>query len=120
MKRVLLVDDMFFMRFTLRKILEENGYEVAGEAADGVEAVQKYAECVPDIVTMDITMPKMSGIAALKAILAQDPKAKIIMVSAMGQESYVKESIVSGAKQFILKPFQADKVIETISKVAAL
>lgn len=120
MKRVLLVDDMAFIRFSLRTMLEKNGYEVVGEAGDGAEAIKKYAECAPDIVTMDITMPKMSGIDALKAILAQDAKAKVVIVSAMGQDYYVKEAIMSGAKYFILKPFQEDKVVETINKVAAL
>lgn len=120
MKRVLIVDDMAFIRFALRTIFEKNGYEVVGEAKDGAEAVRKYAECAPDIVTMDITMPEMSGIEALKAILANDPKAKIVIVSAMGQESFVKEAIVSGAKYFIVKPFKDDLVMETINKVAAL
>ena len=120
MKKVLIVDDMAFIRFSLRKMLEKNEFEVVSEAADGAEAVQKYAECAPDIVTMDITMPKMTGIEALKTILAQDPKAKVVIVSAMGQESFVKEAIMGGAKSFIVKPFQEDKVIETLAKVAAL
>lgn len=120
MKRVLLVDDMAFIRFSLRQMLEKNGYEVAGEAANGEEAVEKYEACAPDIVTMDITMPKMSGIEALKAILAKNPAAKVVMISAMGQERYIKDAIVNGAKYFILKPFQEEKVVETINKVAAL
>lgn len=120
MKKVLLVDDMAFIRLSLRQILERNGYEVVGEATNGEEAVAKYAVCSPDIVTMDITMPKMSGIDAMKAILAQDPTAKIIMVSAMGQESYIKEALVNGAKYFVLKPFKEDKVIETINKIAGV
>ncbi|MBP2645973.1 MAG: histidine kinase [Firmicutes bacterium] len=120
MTKVLIVDDMAFIRFALKKLLETNGYEVVGEAKDGVEAVEKYAMLGPDIVTMDITMPNMTGIEALKAILAQNPKAKIIMVSAMGQESFVKEAIINGAKQFVLKPFNDEKVIETINKVVAL
>lgn len=119
MKKVLIVDDMTFIRFTMRKILEQNGYEVVGEAKDGAEAVTKYDECTPDIVTMDITMPNMSGIEALKAILAKNPKAKVVMVSAMGQERFVKEAIMCGAKYFILKPFKDDLVIETLNKVAA-
>jgi two-component system, chemotaxis family, chemotaxis protein CheY len=119
-KKVLIVDDMSFMRFALRKLLEKNEYEVIGEAKDGEEAIKKYVQYKPDIVTMDITMPKMSGIAALKDILQQDPQAKIVMVSAMGQTSYVKEALVNGAKYFIVKPFKEDKVIETLQKVSAL
>ena len=120
MKKVLIVDDMTFVRFALGTILEKNGYEVVGEAKNGAEAVRKYAECAPDIVTMDITMPEMSGIEALKAILAKDPKAKVVIVSAMGQESFVKEAIVSGAKHFILKPFKDEMVMKTINSIAAL
>lgn len=120
MKKVLVVDDMAFIRFSLRQMLEKNGYEVAGEAANGEEAVEKYELCAPDIVTMDITMPKMSGIEAMKAILAKHPQAKVVMVSAMGQESFIKEAIIHGAKYFIVKPFEEGKVVETINKIAAL
>jgi two-component system chemotaxis response regulator CheY len=116
----MIVDDMAFMRFALKMMLEKNGYEVVCEAKDGAEAVKKYAEHTPDIVTMDITMPNMSGLEALKAILANDPKAKIVMVSAMGQESFVKEAVLSGAKYFIVKPFKDEVVISTINKIAAL
>ncbi len=120
MKKVMIVDDMKFMRFALKLLLEKNGYQVVAEASDGAEAVKKYAECTPDIVTMDITMPNMTGIEALKAILAKDPQAKIVMVSAMGQESFVKEAVLSGAKYFIVKPYKDEVVVDTINKIAAL
>lgn len=120
MKTVLVVDDMAFMRLALTQMLERNDYKVVGEAENGEEAVQKYLEYTPDIVTMDITMPKMTGIEATKAILKQDSKAKIVIVSAMGQESFVKEAILSGAKYFVVKPFKEDKVITTLNKVAGL
>ena len=120
MKKVLVVDDMLFMRVTLKSILEKNGFAVVGEAVNGVEAVKKYKEFGPDIVTMDITMPEMSGLEALKEIKQYDPDAKVVMVSAMGQERYVKEAIMAGAKYFIVKPYQAEQVLETLTKVAAL
>ncbi|MER2237444.1 MAG: response regulator, partial [Psychrobacillus sp.] len=94
----------------------KNGFEVVGEAADGVQAVEKYAELKPDLVTMDITMPEMDGIEALKKIKEKDPSATIIMCSAMGQQAMVIDAIQAGAKDFIVKPFQADRVIEAISK----
>ncbi|PKM49557.1 MAG: response regulator [Firmicutes bacterium HGW-Firmicutes-7] len=120
MVTVLIVDDAAFMRLSIKMMLEANGFEIVGEAANGVEAIKKYKECKPDIVTMDITMPEMTGIEALKAIRQQDPKAKVVMVSAMGQESLVKESIISGAKTFIVKPFKEDHVIQTITQIAAM
>ena len=100
MKKVLIVDDAAFMRQSIRLILERNGYEVVGEAANGIEGVRKYKELMPDIVTLDITMPEMSGIDALKVICEFDPNAKVVMVSAMGQEILVKEAILNGAKSF--------------------
>lgn len=114
MKKVLIVDDAAFMRLTIKTMLERNGFEVAGDAANGLEAVQKYKQLKPDIVTMDITMPDMSGIDALKAILAMDPNAKVVMVSAMGQEALVREAIINGAKSFIVKPFREDQMIKTL------
>ena len=114
---ILIVDDATFMRFTLKTILEKNGFQVVGEAKDGSEAVIKYKELRPDIVTMDITMPKTGGIEALKAIKAYDPKAKVVMVSALGQEPLIKEAIESGANYFIIKPFKEDHVIEALNKV---
>lgn len=115
-KRILIVDDAAFMRMMIKDILSKNGFEVVGEAADGVQAIEKYAELKPDLVTMDITMPEMDGIAALKEIKAKDPNAVIIMCSAMGQQAMVIDAIQAGAKDFIVKPFQADRVIEAISK----
>ena len=96
-------------------MLEKNGYEVAGEAENGAIAVQKYKEIKPDLVTMDITMPEMDGIQALKMIRQYDSDAKIVIVSAMGQEPVVKEAILSGAKSFIVKPFKEDFVLKTLS-----
>lgn len=115
-KRIMIVDDAAFMRMILKDILTKNGYEVCGEAANGKEAVQKFNELKPDLITMDITMPEMDGISALKAIKAIDKSAKVIMCSAMGQQAMVIESIQSGATNFIVKPFQAESVINVISK----
>lgn len=115
-KRILVVDDAAFMRMMIKEILTKNGFEVIGEASDGSEAVDKYKELKPDLVTMDITMPEMDGIAALKEIKKIDPNAKIIMCSAMGQQTMVIDAIQAGAKDFIVKPFQADRVIEAITK----
>ena len=116
-QKILVVDDAAFMRMMLKDILTKAGYEVVGEAADGVEALAKYNELKPDLVTLDITMPNKDGIAALKDIKAADPSALCVMCSAMGQQSMVIEAIQSGAKDFIVKPFQADRVIESIKKV---
>lgn len=110
MKTVLIVDDAAFMRLSIRKMLEKNGYEVVGEAENGLVAVEKYMELQPDIVTMDITMKDMNGLEALKAIMERDKKANIIMVSAMGQEAMVKDAVLSGAKGFIVKPFKEEKI----------
>jgi len=115
-KSILIVDDAAFMRMMIKEILTKNGFEVIGEANDGSEAVEKYNELKPDLVTMDITMPDMDGITALKEIKKKDPNAKIIMCSAMGQQAMVIDAIQAGAKDFIVKPFQADRVIEAITK----
>ncbi|HJH11661.1 MAG TPA: response regulator [Metalysinibacillus jejuensis] len=115
-KRILIVDDAAFMRMMIKDILTKNGFEVVGEAADGMQAVEKYNELKPDLVTMDITMPEMDGIAALKEIKASHPSAIVIMCSAMGQQAMVIDAIQAGAKDFIVKPFQADRVIEAIQK----
>jgi two-component system chemotaxis response regulator CheY len=120
MKNVLLVDDAAFMRASIRIMLERNGFEVVGEAENGLEGIVKYKELSPDIVTMDITMPELGGIEALKVIKQYDPKAKIIMVSAMGQEPMVMDAVVSGAKSFIVKPFKEELVVQTLNKVLAL
>ncbi len=117
-KKVLIVDDAAFMRMLLKDIITKAGYEVVGEASNGKEAVEKYKELKPDIVTMDITMPEMNGIEAVKEIKKIDPNAKIIMVSAMGQQAMVIEAIQAGARDFIVKPFQPARVIEAIKKVA--
>ena len=115
-KRILVVDDAAFMRMMIKDILTKNNFEVVGEAADGVQAIEKYMDLKPDLVTMDITMPEMDGIAALKAIKEKDPSAMIIMCSAMGQQAMVIDAIQAGAKDFIVKPFQADRVVEAIEK----
>ncbi len=114
--KVLIVDDAAFMRMMLRDILAKNGFDVVGEADNGKVAVQMYNELKPDVVTMDITMPEMDGIAAVKEIKAADPGAKIVMVSAMGQQAMVIEAIRSGAADFIVKPFQPDRVLEALGK----
>ena len=117
MANMLQSDDAAFMRMMIKDILTKNGYNIAGEAENGQKAVEKYAELKPDLVLMDITMPEMDGIEALKRIKAADPSASVIMCSAMGQQAMVIESIQSGAKDFIVKPFQADRVIEAVQKV---
>lgn len=114
--RILVVDDAAFMRMMIKDILSKNGFEVVGEASDGAEAVEKYKELQPDLVTMDITMPEMDGITSLKKIQEIDPNAKVIMCSAMGQQTMVIDAIQAGAKDFIVKPFQADRVLEAIKK----
>jgi two-component system, chemotaxis family, chemotaxis protein CheY len=114
--RILIVDDAAFMRMMIRDILTKNGYEVVGEAQDGAQAIEKYKELSPDLITMDITMPEMDGITALKEIRKIDTNAKVIMCSAMGQQAMVIDAIQAGAKDFIVKPFQADRVIEAIKK----
>ena len=116
-KNILICDDAAFMRMMIKDILTKNGYNVAGEAENGVKAIEKYKELNPDLVLMDITMPEMDGIQALKGIKAADASAKVIMCSAMGQQAMVIESIQAGAKDFIVKPFQADRVIEAVKKV---
>lgn len=118
-KRILIVDDAAFMRMMLKDILTKNGYEVCGEGVNGKEAVSKYKELNPDLVTLDITMPEMTGLDALKEIMKMDPNAKVIMCSAMGQQAMVIDAIQSGGKDFIVKPFQADRVVEAVKKVIA-
>lgn len=115
--RVLIVDDAAFMRMMIKDILEKNGFEIVGEASNGLKAVEIYKAEKPDVVTMDITMPDMDGIEAVKTIKAFDPQAKVIMCSAMGQQTMVMDAIRAGAKDFIVKPFQADRVLESIKKV---
>lgn len=116
-KNILVVDDAAFMRMMIKDILTKNGYTVVGEAENGVKALEKYNELKPDLVLMDITMPEKDGIQALKDIKAADSAAHVIMCSAMGQQAMVIEAIQSGAKDFIVKPFQADRVLEAVKKV---
>lgn len=115
--KILIVDDAVFMRMKLKDILTKNGYEVVGEAQNGQEAFEKYQATNPDVVTMDITMPDVDGLEALKMIRAHDPNAKVIMCSAMGKQGMVMDAIKSGAKDFIVKPFDTDRVINAITKV---
>lgn len=115
-KTIMICDDAVFMRMMIKNILVKNGYTIAAEAENGVKAVEKYKEVSPDLVLMDITMPEMDGIEALKRIKAVDDNAKVIMCSAMGQQAMVIESIQSGAMDFIVKPFQADRVVEAVKK----
>jgi len=117
MTKVLIVDDAAFMRMMIKDILEKNGFEVLGEANNGIKAVELYKKEKPDVVTMDITMPDMDGIEAVKEIKAFDPSAKVIMCSAMGQQTMVMDAIRAGARDFIVKPFQPDRVLEAIRKV---
>jgi len=116
MPSVLIADDAAFMRMMIKTILTEAGYDIAGEAENGSVAVAKYRELEPDLTTMDITMPQMDGIAALREIRTLDPAARVIMCSAMGQQAMVIESIQAGAKDFIVKPFQPDRVLEAVQK----
>lgn len=119
MIRVLIVDDTQFMRANLKIMLERNKIEVCGEADNGIKAVKLYEDLKPDVVTMDITMPGMDGIEAVKQIRKTYPEAKIVMVTALGQEMFVREAVMAGAKNFIVKPFKEDKIVEIINKIAA-
>ncbi|HEY8349385.1 MAG TPA: response regulator [Clostridia bacterium] len=116
-KTVLIVDDAAFMRMMIRDILTKNGYEVVGEAENGGRAIEKYKELLPDLVIMDITMPEVNGIEAVREIRKLNPDSQVIMCSAMGQQAMVIESIQAGARDFIVKPFQAERVIEAVKKV---
>jgi len=113
---ILIVDDAAFMRMMIKDVLTKNGIEVIGEAENGAKAIEKYKELQPTLTIMDITMPEIDGIQAVKEIKKFDPSAKIIMCSAMGQQAMVIEAIQAGAKDFIVKPFQADRVIEAVKK----
>ena len=117
MARVLVADDASFMRQMIREIVEAEGHEVVGEASDGDEAVTEFKRLHPDVVTMDIVMPRRSGIDAVKGIVALDPKARIVMCSALGQETLVQEALQAGAMDFIVKPFKPDAVVATLGKV---
>lgn len=117
MAKILLVDDAAFMRMMVKDTLSKNGYTDLYEAVDGAEAVEKFDELHPDLVIMDITMPNMDGLEALKTIRGKDPNASVVMCSAMGQEAMVIEAIKSGAKDFIVKPFKADRILKTVSSI---
>jgi len=114
---ILIVDDATFMRMMIKDVLVKNGFKIAGEAENGAKAIDKFKELNPDLVIMDITMPEVDGIQAVKEIKKIDPSAKIIMCSAMGQQAMVIEAIQAGAKDFIVKPFQAERIIEAVKKV---
>lgn len=115
MKKVLVIDDAAFMRMSIMNILKKNGYTIVGEAGNGLEGLKKYMELSPDIVTLDIIMPEMDGLDTLSAIKKVNKDAKVVMVSAMGQEGYVRQAVANGAKGFIVKPFKEDHVIKTLS-----
>ena len=116
-KNVLIVDDTKFMRMLLKNILKADGHEIVGEAEDGVQAIDKYKKLKPDLVTMDIVMPNLGGLDALKGIMREDPEARVIMCTALGQESMVKDALSSGAKGYIVKPFKKPRVLEEVNKV---
>ena len=117
MKTVLVVDDSDNMRMTIKALLERNGFQIVGESGDGASAIEKYKELKPDVVTMDVTMSGMDGMEAMKQIIEFDPEAKVVMVSAMGQDVYVKEAIIAGAKGYIVKPFSMQQLVETFGKL---
>jgi two-component system chemotaxis response regulator CheY len=117
MARILVADDASFMRQMIREIVESEGHEVIGEASDGVEAVEEFKRLQPDVVTMDIVMPRRSGIDAVRGILELDPGARVVMCSALGQETLVTEALQAGARDFIVKPFKPDSVLETLRSV---
>ncbi|GMX65592.1 MULTISPECIES: response regulator [Paenibacillus] len=119
MKKILIVDDSLFMRMILRNVIQELGYETVAEASNGLEALTLYSELKPDLVTLDITMPEMDGITALEEIKNMDPDAKVIMVSAMGQQALLIRAVSMGASDFIVKPFSKDRVREALKKAFA-
>lgn len=115
--RVLVVDDAVVMRMMIKDILSKNGFEIVGEAQNGAEAVEKYKDLRPDVVTMDMVMPGVDGIAAVKQIVSEDPAAKILMCTSLGQEALLNEAMQAGATSYITKPFQPSKILESIEKV---
>ena len=118
-KRILIVDDAMFMRATVRRILEQAGYEIVGEAENGEVAIQRYAELKPDAVIMDITMPVMDGISSARQILQSDPEATVVMCSALGQQNLLIEAIKAGVKDYIVKPFEPERVVQGVNKALA-
>jgi two-component system chemotaxis response regulator CheY len=119
MARVLVVDDAVFMRKVVSDALAKGGHEVIGEAANGQEAVEQFQSLKPEVTTLDITMPEKDGLSALREIIAMDPQARVVMCSALGQETKVLEAIKAGAKDFVVKPFQAERVLSAIEKAVA-
>jgi two-component system, chemotaxis family, chemotaxis protein CheY len=119
MARILVVDDAAFMRKMVKDALSNAGHEVVGEAGNGVEAVAGFQELKPDLMTLDITMPEKDGLAALADIVGLDPSARVVMCSALGQETKVVQALKLGAKDFVVKPFQADRVVEAVGKALA-
>ncbi len=119
MTTVLVVDDAVFMRTTIKRMLENHQFEVVGEASNGLEAVEQYKLLLPDVVTMDITMPRMNGIEAVKEIIAEYPNAKIVMVSALGQQKLIVDALEFGAKDFITKPFDPDQIVSVLQNVTS-
>ena len=117
MSKVLVADDASFMRMIIRRILEKEGHEVIGEASNGAVCIERYKELTPDFVTLDITMPEMDGITALKSLLEFDPKANVVMISALGEEHMIREAIAIGAKNFIVKPFQEAQIVTVLRKL---
>jgi len=117
MARILVADDASFMRQMIREIVEMEGHEVVAEASDGIEAIDQFKNHHPDVVTMDIVMPRRSGIDAVKTIIEFDPTARVVMCSALGQETLVTEALQAGARDFIVKPFKPDSVVNTLKKV---
>ena len=114
--RILLADDLSFMRMVQKDILEDKGYRIVGEASDGIEAIEKYKALSPDIIILDITMPNMNGLDAMYNILKIDPSAKIVMCSALGQQQLIVEAIKAGVKDFIVKPFKSERMLSAIAK----
>ncbi len=117
MKTVLVVDDAVFMRTTIKRMLEDQSFNVIGEASNGAEAVEMYRKLLPDVVTMDVTMPGMTGIEAVEAIISEDPNAKIVMVTALGQQKLIVDAIEHGAKDFVTKPFNPEQIIQVLTNV---
>lgn len=117
MKTVLVVDDAVFMRTTIKRMLEDQSFNVIGEASNGAEAVEMYRKLLPDVVTMDVTMPGMTGIEAVEAIISEDPNAKIVMVTALGQQKLIVDAIERGAKDFVTKPFNPEQIIQVLTNV---
>lgn len=120
MAKILVCDDSAFMRMMLKKVLVEQGHEIAGEAGDGLEAVAQYERLQPDLVTMDITMPKVDGIEAVRRIHEENPLARIVMVTALGQKAIITDALRAGAADFIVKPFDPEKVATIVKKVLAM